>query len=471
MSLWRIAWRSIQYRGLASALTALSMALGIALVVTVLVMHGVVNRAFSRTAQGFDLIVGPKGGRLELVLNTLFHLGRPVGKIPWSYYREFRPGGKFAGQVSVALPVCLGDSYEGHRVIGTVREFFRVEYAPGERYRFAAGRNLAAEHFFEAVIGSQVARRTGLTVGSSFEPTHGIGGDGHKHDAFKVVGILSPTGTHNDFALFVNIEGFYLLDGHAEETKEPAPKAAAETPPATPVANSGGDRAPAASPLPHQHDHAHDHHAHDDHDHAHHHDPLPESQRAVSAILVRTSNPMYNAFLPRKINEDVAAQAVLPTREVATLFDGLVGDLRTVLLILAVLVVIVASVGVMVSIYNSMHERRRELAIMRSLGASRSKVWQIVLIEALLLSLLGAVAGWAVGHGLLALLSPWVEAETGVSLGAGDFPMYDIDMGTWYIPIPIELVLLPGVVVAAALAGLLPAWTAYRTDVSRALAS
>lgn len=235
MSLWKIAWRSIQWRALASALTALSMALGVALVVAVLVMYGGINKSFGKGAQGFDLIVGPKGGRLELVLNTVFHLGTSVGKMPWSYYKEFKPGGKYGSQVSVAIPYCVGDNFEGYRVVGTVPELFDIEYAQGEKYRFAAGKNFQQNHFFNAVIGSQVAYHTGLRVGSPFEPTHGVGSDGHKHDPFHVVGILAPTGTPNDRAIFVNIEGFYLLEGHAEEGH--GEKKAADTKVATSAAD------------------------------------------------------------------------------------------------------------------------------------------------------------------------------------------------------------------------------------------
>ncbi|HWB01347.1 MAG TPA: ABC transporter permease, partial [Pirellulales bacterium] len=255
MSLWKIAFRSLQWRALSSALTALSLALGVALVVAVLVMYAAINKSFAKGAQGFDLIVGAKGGRLQLVLNTVYHLSTPIENLPWSYYKQFKPGGKYANEVSVAIPYCLGDNYEGYRVVGTTSELFDIEYVPGEKYRFAAGRNFEPEHYFEAVIGSQVAYYTGLRVGSSFEPTHGVSGDeGHKHDAFRVVGILEPTGTPNDRALFVNMEGFFLLAGHAKAEAAGSAK------------SQPGDSD--------KHEHAHDH-AHD-HGHDHHHEPLPE---------------------------------------------------------------------------------------------------------------------------------------------------------------------------------------------------
>lgn len=451
MSLWKIAWRSIQQRTLSSSLTALSMALGVALVVTVLVMHAVVSDSFAKGARGYNLIVGAKGGSLDLVLNTVYHLRKPVGNIPWSYYKEFLPGGKYAASVAAAIPVCLGDNYQGYRVVGTVPQMFELEYAPGEKYQFAAGRNFEQEHFFEAVIGSLVARNTGLEVGSRFEPTHGVSDDvqGHKHDSFKVVGVLAPTGTPNDRALFVNMEGFFLLEGHAKEGHS-AP--AAGTKPSAP--NSPQH---AADEKP---DHKHNH-AHHDHDHAHehvHHDPLPEDQREVTAVLVRTKTDLAAMALPRSIAREPMAQAVFPAPEIHNLFEGLVGNLRWLLLTLAALIVVVAGIGVMVSIYNSMSDRRREIAVMRSLGARRATVLSIVLLESILLSLGGGVLGVILGHGLLSAISPWAVRYTGVSLGAWQF--------VWY-----ELVLIPALVVLASAVGYLPALSAYRTDVAKALSS
>lgn len=436
MSLWKIALRSIQQRLLASSLTALSMALGVALVIAVLVILGVVRQSFSQAAHGYNIIVGAKGGKLQLVLNTVYHLSTPIENIPWTYYKEFTEG-KYAPYVAVAIPYCLGDNYEGFRVVGTTQDLFtKLEYGPGKPYRFTAGNVFKRRDYFGAVIGAVVARRTGLKLGDTFEPTHGVTeeGDGHKHEPFKVVGILAPTGTPNDRALFINIEGFYLLEGHAKEHEKPAGEASA-----------AGES--------HAHDH-HDHHGHD-HDH-HHHDPLPEDQREVTAILIRTSTPIAGMGLPRSINKEPVAQAVLPIREVEMLFEGIVGNLQWILLVLASLVVVVAGIGILVGIYNSMNDRRHDIAVMRALGARRGTVMSIILLESILLALGGGLAGLALGHGLIKLLDPVVESHTGVSIGLLQFER-------------AELILIPALVILAALAGFLPSLAAYRTDVAKAL--
>lgn len=458
MSLFKIAWRSIQQRGLASALTSLSMALGVALVICVLVVHSALNRSFMQAGEGYNIIVGAKGWPLQLVLNTVYHLSKPVENIPYSYYKRFKPGGDFAYCIDKAVPFCLGDSYQSgdgklsFRVVGTERELFQTgegrdapmeEYSPGKQYRFAQGRNFDHEGFFEAVIGSVVADQAGLKVGDEFQPTHGVVEQGDKHDAFHIVGILAPTGTPNDRALFVNIEGFYKIPKHRKPV-EPGSDSKKE--------DSKKDDHPAESaPVA-------DASVKEAKEKEHDHEPVPEAEREVTAILVRSKPAHILNFmtLTNQINEGLDAQTVNPTMEIYQLFENLVGPMRLLLLSLAVLIVVVAGIGIMVSIYNSMNDRRREIAIMRSLGAGRSTVLTVVLLESILLSLGGGLAGCLLGHGIIGGLSPWIVSRTGVAIGFLQFDQY-------------EIVLIPGLMILAALVGFLPALAAYRTDVSKAL--
>jgi putative ABC transport system permease protein len=442
MPFWKIAWRNIEQRGLASTLTALSMALGVAVMIAVIVIYGVAVRQFEQSAQGYHLIVGGKGGALQLVLSTVYHVGQPLYPIPYTYYQKFLPGGEFADVTEVAVPMCLGDSYESpggrmFRVIGTAPELFdKIEYGTRSDgtpliYEFQpGGRNFKSENFFEAVVGSVVAAQSGLNVGDEINPTHGIGSEGHKHDAFKVVGVLKPTGTANDRAVFINIEGFYLLEGHA----------------LTPDEEHVQEEAPG-----HSNESAHDG--------EHAHQPLPIEQREVTSILVLCNSPLGPTALDQAINkgEDRIAQAVAPAREVAVLMNGIVGPVRLILLVLTVLIVVVAGISILVSIYNSMNERSHDIAVMRALGASRGAVMAIVLVESILLSLGGGLIGILLGHGLVGLAAPYVVDRTGVALGVFEFE--------WQ-----ELALIPALVVLASLVGFLPAVAAYRTDVAKALA-
>lgn len=473
MSLIAIAWRSLTQRAFASALTGLSMALGVSLVVAVLVIHHVTSESFRRSSGlGYDIIVGAKGGRLELVLNTVYHLGAPVENIPYSLLRELKTG-QYSRYVASAVPYCLGDNYRGYRVVATTPDLFQsTEFLPGQRYAFAEGRNFEADHDFEAVVGATAGRDLGLKVGDTFRPTHGIADDGlgHQHDAFTIVGILEPTGTANDRALFINMEGFYLLENHAKPDAHAAPDAAPHKDDHGKAHEhehektaEGHDHGKADG---HDHDHekGHDHVKADAHDHDHDHDHgkaerarLPESQRELTAILVKASSPAASIRLPNLINEGNQAQAVLPIREIRLLFDTVVGPVQVLLLVLTGLTVVVAAVGVLVSISSSMNDRRREIAVIRALGARRETVRAVVLLESVLLSLIGGASGWLLGRLLVLAISPAITARTGVSVGLAGV-------------IPSELALVPLLIVLAILAGYLPAMTAYRTDVARALA-
>lgn len=444
MSLWKIAWRSIQQRSLASALTALSMALGVALVVAVLVILGVIDQSFRRSAQGYDLIVGTKGSRFELVLSTVFHLGRPTASIRYLVYYEL-VNGRYAPDVEAAVPVCLGDTFKGFRVIGTTPDMFdKFEYSSGKRYEFReGGRNFEWGKPFEAVVGATVARRAGLEAGKTFRPVHGDVLDrDDEHDEFTVVGILKPTGTPNDRAVFVNIEGFYRIHASAflgaDKPGKSAPKA--EPGKSTPKAEPGKSAAKAEPEK------------------GHHGDEIPMDKKEITAVLValKTGNIPRWVALPKMLSKDLDVQAIAPLEEVDRLFEGIVGNVRWILLLLAVLVVIVAGIGILVSMYNSMSDRRHEIAIMRALGARRHTVMLIVLCESILLALGGGAMGLLLGHGLTGLLGPVIADQVGVVVSPFQFQTS-------------ELILIPGLVLLAVVVGYLPAVVAYRTDVAQSL--
>lgn len=531
MSLWKIAWRSIQQRGLASALTALSMALGVLLVVAVLSIHGVVAQSFrNNSSLGYNLIVGAKGGKLQLTLNTVYYLSQPVENIPYEYYLEFTGGddrknalqhsirahvhdaqwesikaaslltsdgltgiggllaqeslqvavadeldlersGKFGMFSALSIPLCLGDYFGQFRVVGTTPDLFnKLTFGPydDKTYEFKQGRNF--EHwneengYFEAVVGATVAREMEVTLGQLISPAHGDPeGEGHASQ-FTVVGILKPTGTPNDRAVFINMEGFYLMEDHAK----PLPKDEEEEQPATGFGGIvGGFVAPEES--------------HDHEDHAHDHaptEPLPVEQREVTAILLRTVNPMIAVGLPTTINEGPVAQCVLPIREITNLFSFIVAPIQAALLGITALVCIVSGISILVSIYNSMSDRKHEIAVMRALGASRGTVMTVILFESILLSVGGGMIGWIGAHLLMTLpvVSNAVEQRTGVPIGFTSFapPIENLELfglGPIIGSVPPEMLLIPALLLLAVSVGFLPAMAAYRTDVAKSLGS
>lgn len=446
MSLWKIAWRSIQQRTLASSLTGVSMALGVMLVVTVLVAGNIVHESFSiGNRLGYNIVVGAKGGRLDLLINSVYYLSRPIENIPWSYYKEFLPAsahkdgkkGKYSDYVladdpdeqtrGIAIPICLGDfvgdEKAAFRVVGTNSAMFTKLL----KAKFAYGNVFDDKDYVTAVLGSEVAKHLNKKVGESIEPAHG-GVGGEKHMPFKIVGILEPTGTPSDRAAFVNLEGFFLIPDHAKNHVEPV-----QVPGQPEVKEEMLST------------------------------PVREEDREVTAVLIRTASiggDPPEAIAPdlvKMINKENVAQAIQPVQEINVLMGYLVQPLEWVMEALAVMVVIVAGIGILVSIYNSMSERRHEIAVMRALGARRNTVMLIVLLESFLLAMGGGLLGWFAGHLLIGLAGPFISSYTGVSVGFLQFAP------------GFELILIPGLIALAALVGFLPALAAYRTDVGKAL--
>ena len=215
----------------------------------------------------------------------------------------------------------------------------------------------------------------------------------------------------------------------------------------------------------------------DDHDHDHARPvPLPVEQREVTALLVATVNPVVSSGLQHVINKGSTAQAIFPVQEITGLFDLIVRPIQLALLIITVLICVVSGISILVSIYNSMSDRRHEIAVMRALGAGQWTVMTIILFESIMLSLAAGACGWVAAHAGIAAASPaFIEPTTGVAVGFFDIApninvleVLRID-STMELNVSPELLLVPGLIVLAILVGLLPAMTAYRTDVAKAL--
>ena len=457
MSLLQIAWRNFCHRSLSSILTTISLALGVGLVVLVLSVFGVINEAFTRNSYvGYNLVVGPKGSPLQLTLNSVFYLSQPIENLPYTEYMEFfdqqqraamvaqyggdpalgQRDGKYAAFVAggFAIPLALGDYFGEFRVVGTTPEFFeKLRYGADldQPFTFAQGRAMktySPQHgYFEAVLGSRVAKEMNVSVGDTFNPTHGDpGGAGHD-EGFVVVGVMDPTGTPNDRAALVNLEGFYLMDGHAKPIED---EEAEFVPPSESLSGDPSDQLSLPS--------------------------IPE--REVTSILVRNGNIMFAPAMQNMINEGIRAQAAAPVGEINKLMNLIVGPLMRALLAITLITCFVAAVGILVAIYNSMNDRRRDIAVMRALGARRDTVTAIIIVESLLVAVIGGAVGWVLAHAAIALYSGQIEDQTGVSVGFFSTSGY-------------ELYILPVVLALALFAALLPAWSAYRTDVGSNLSA
>lgn len=453
MSLLAIAYKSLRQRALASSLTALSVGLGVMLIVAVLLIAGIINETFNRKSTSYDFIVGPKGSDMQLVLSTVYRIQPPIENLPYLYYLELSKD----AMVDETVPLAFGDFTEegAFPIVGTTARYFEWGYAPNRPYRVTPGSKKMGDPF-HAVIGSEVARKNEWGLGTQFKLVHGGAESGHVHDElFTVVAVLEPTGTPDDRTAFVNLEGFYLVSGH----EKPADEAINDWREFNGLPPVSGDELAAEMKkygveAEEAHNHAHGHH--------HHHHATPDIVKEVTAILVRTRwaspddpgtiAPMFEA----KLKEGNKAMAVNPIRPMARIQQQFVGNLRNALLGLTAVILVVSGVGIFVSIYNSMSERLREIAIMRALGARRETVFGVILAESLLLCLGGGLFGALLGHLLIIAAAPMIRAKTDLLIDP-----YAFDLN--------ELWLLPALVVLAVLAGLLPGMRAYRADVAESL--
>jgi putative ABC transport system permease protein len=416
--------RSLRRHALSTFVSVLSVALASGLVMSIWSLQTESYRAFTGGGEGFDAVVGGRGSPLQLVLNAVFHLETSPGNIPWSLYKSLSRDPR----VRLAVPYAVGDNYRGLRIVGTTSERFAPEGPRREaRLRLRAGGRLFGTDLWEAVLGDLASRRTGLKVGDRFHPAHGLtGGDsggrsgaapgtGHREE-YTVTGILEPTGGPSDRVIWVPIETVLRMSGH--------------------VLRGAGVEYEARDG-----------------------EPIPEEHREISAVCLRLKGPQAGFSLDEEINRwGRSATFAWPISQVmADLFQKL-GWANRVLLLVAYLVALVAAGVILTSIHNSMHERRRDLAILRLLGAGRRVVFSAVLGEAAVIAGLGSIAGVFVWGAIMAAAAATIRAQTGVWLPVIHFH-------------PILVLTPPCMVLLGAVAGLLPAGKAYATDVVETLDS
>ncbi|MAT16621.1 MAG: hypothetical protein CMJ46_15280 [Planctomyces sp.] len=457
MNLVQIAWKSIRQRSLASSLTAFNMALGVMLMVTVLVFYGVIERSFQQTGANYQLVVGAKGSPIDLVLSSVYRISPPIENLPYIYYEQL----KNDPRVEEAIPIAIGDvTQEGSfPIVGTVSRYFELPYATGKNFKVKAKAGFGGT--FDAIIGSEVARVNGWDVGSKFQLVHGGADGGHVHDEyFNVVDVLARTGTPNDRSVFVNLRGFYQLGDHDKPVEEAISQLQKFYPEGVPGGEERMKELREFAKNAGAHDHPHgegEDHEHHDHDHGHHH-AIPDELKEVTAVflLMKDKEDYLALSLSNELKTGFQAQAVVPKRVMAGLMESLIGNVQKLLVVLIALIIVVSGIGIFVSIYNSMADRRREIAIMRSLGAQRQTIFTIILAESILLCLGGGTLGLLLGHGLFFFGAPIIENNTGLVIDRYAFA-------------PMELALFPILLLLAIFIGFLPGMTAYRTNVADVL--
>jgi len=384
-----LATSYLRARPLQTALSLLLLALGAGTIVTLLLVVGQLESRMGRDARGIDLVVGAKGSPMQLILSGIYQADAPTGNIPLSTVQALEKN----KLVKKAIPLALGDSWKGYRIVGAGKE-----YPEHHGARLAAGK--FHEQEMEAVLGHEVAARTGAGVGAKFAGAHGLGSEGEQHaEAYIVVGVLEPTGSVIDRLVLTSIESVWEVHEHGQAAKG--------------------------------------------------------KEREVTVVLVQYASPLAAAVLPRQINANSELQAASPAYETARLFR-IVGAGVEALRAFAAVLMLAAGLSVFIALYTALEERRYDLAVMRTLGASPARLFGLLLAEGLMLSLVGAVLGVALGHGLAAALGLWLDAQQQYPVSGLVFRVEEL----WIVAVALAVGLA---------AALVPAWRAYRTDVAGTL--
>ena len=427
MNLLTLSWKYLSFRPLSTGLNAILLAFGLAIITVLLLVQHQFEQKMTRDAAGIDLVVGAKGSPLQLILSSVYHIDFPTGNIKMEEAQRISRN-RLVKQV---IPLAMGDNMQGFRIVGTNHDYlslYEVSFAGGKAWEFP----------FEVTLGASAAQALGLKLGDTFIGSHGISVGSHDHDqhAFTVTGILAPSGKVVDRLVLTSIESVWYT--HDEEGgAEPIASEEGEE------ANLAVEEAPELGMDPHLQAVAARGF------------PITDQEREVTTLLVRYRNPMAAIQLPRMINSGTSMQAASPAFEMSRLFE-LLGVGISLLQGLAIALVIIAGLSIFIALYNSLKERKYDLAILRTLGASRGQLVGLVFLEGISLTSMGALLGIGFGHGFLALVVALTTQEV-VSL-----------VDPWVF-LPEEGLIFAYALAVGVVASLIPAWSAYQTSIAKQL--
>ncbi|WP_333819713.1 ABC transporter permease [Ohtaekwangia sp.] len=416
MSIFILVWNYLKARPLNTAINIMLLSLGIAVITILLLFNRQLEQKITDNARGIDLVVGAKGSPLQLILCNIFHIDFPTGNI------KLKEAERFAKHrlVKRAIPLALGDSYQSYRIIGT-------SHAYAELYKAALAQGDWWSKTLDVTIGANVAELTHLKIGDTFASAHGLADGGHTHNdhQYIVKGVMKRTNSVLDNLILTNVESVWEMhEEHGEEEHEEHETSA----PAT-----GFIPSPLVSSV-----------------------AKGDSVKEITSMLIQYRSPMGAIQLPRLVNSQSSLQAASPAFETARLFS-IMGIGVDILMGFAYVLIVISGLSIFIALYNSLKERRYDLAIMRSMGASRTKLFVSILLEGSVLTLFGSILGLVMGHGVLVLLSGLVEETR--KAGIDGFVFYNQ-----------EWIILGGSLLLGMISAVIPAIQAYRTDISKVLA-
>jgi len=415
MNIILLVWSYLKLKPLNTVLNILLLALGIAVITVLLLFNKQLEEKISSNAKGIDLVVGAKGSPLQLILCNIFHIDFPTGNI------NLQEAERVAKNrlVKKAIPLALGDSFQAYRIIGTNKDY-------AELYKAELNQGDWWSSEMEVTLGANVAEEMKFSIGDKFESTHGLtqGGNAHEDKQFIVKGILKRSNTVLDNLILTSVESiWHVHEEHIEEVEQ--------------ASSIRQDSSFIPSKLIATH-------------------PAGDSTKEITSMLIQYRSPRAAIQLPRLINGQSSLQAASPAFETARLFS-ILGIGVDILMGFAYVLIFISALSIFIALYNSLKERRYDLAIMRSMGASRFKLFVTVLVEGSTLTLAGSIIGLLLAHGILMLLAVVIEETR--KAGISGIVFYRE-----------EWIILVGSLFLGVLCALLPAVQAYRTDISKVLA-
>jgi putative ABC transport system permease protein len=415
MPIFTIAVKSLLNRKSTATLTIIAIAISVTLLLGVERIRSEARSSFANTISGTDLIIGARGGSIQLLLYSVFRIGNATNNISWGSYR------KFAELPSVAwtIPLSLGDSHLGYRVLGTTGEYFR-HYRYGAKRKLQFLKGVAFDDIFDAVLGAEVAEKLGYRVGDPLIVTHGIakqGGQDHGDKPFRVSGVLAKTGTPVDQTIHVRLAGIEAIH----------------------IDWRGGAKVTGFSIT------------------ADEVRSLNLQPKSITAFLVGLNSRLDAFRIQRQANifDKEPLTAILPGVALHELWSVL-GTAETALSVISFFVIATSILGMLTVLLAGVNERRREFSVLRSVGARTRQIFTLHLIEALFLTAAGIVIGTAVLYALLLFSQPIIEDHYGLFINIGPPTKGDI--------MRLTLVLLAGLI-----AGIAPAWRAYKSTLADGL--
>ena len=415
MNIFKLSIKNIVSKPLNSVLSLALLIFGIGIISLMLQLNSLIKTQMDNNLKGIDMVVGAKGSPLQLILSAVYHIDSPTGNISVEDAENIKNN----RMVGSSIDLLYGDNYKGYRIVGTEQKFldlYNAKIKEGKKW----------DEPFEVVVGSKIYSKFNIKIDDELMSSHGLRETGEEHadQLFKVVGLLEPSNSVIDQLIVTSPQSIWdLHDDHDHGSEEHGEE--------------------------HEHDEEHDHEHDEEHDHEH-------DDKEITAMLIKFKSPMNIIQFPRQINEDTNLQAAVPSYEISRLFKLFGFGIET-LTYLAYLIIIVSAFSLFINLFNSMRERKYEMALIRTLGSSRRQLSMMIIFESLILTTVGFFIGLLVSRLGVMFVSSLMEESLNYNLKS--FGILNEEL--WLLGLSIFIGLISSII---------PALQVYNLNISETLA-